>query len=68
MEPCECGCHYDQHTHGTREGRRVLSSCRVCTCPRYKPRRDARYDPDDVADQGYSDEGFPYSGLGKVRQ
>jgi hypothetical protein len=68
MELCECGDYFDQHQIGTREGRKAMCACRVCTCPKYEPRRDPRYDPDDAHDIGYSDEGFPYSGLGKVRR
>ena len=67
MEICECG-----HDHALNMGGfiRVIHTleCRVCGCVEYSARHDPRYDPDDVADQGYSDEGFPYSGLGKVRR
>ena len=31
-------------------------NCQVCGCPNYVNRHDARYDPDDVADQGYGGE------------
>lgn len=70
MELCECG-----HAKGAHSAEPEYSQpfglgsvCYGCGCPEYKPRHDARYDPDDVADQGSSDEGYAYSGLGKVRR
>ena len=76
MELCECGHRYESHlwaqwvsvSWGSGSWNWTPGACGPCGCPEYKPRHDARYDPDDVADQGYSDEGFPYSGLGKVRR
>ena len=61
MELCECGHTSEYHFYGS-------GLCSICGCSAYQPRHDPCYDPDDVADQGYSDEGHPYSGLGKVRR
>lgn len=65
MELCECGHAYDLHHKGVAFGLEVFA-CEVCGCPEYSARHDPRYDPDDVAEFGYGDEGYPYSGLGKV--
>ena len=75
MELCECGHDHLVSQIGSHLELDELvwdwqpdGPCPICGCPEYKPRHDPRYDPDDVGDQGYSDEGFPYSGLGKVRR
>lgn len=60
MELCECGHWVHCREYGPR--------CPVCGCDPYKPRHDPRCDPNDVADQGYADDGYPYSGMGKVRR
>ena len=67
MELCECG-HYHSVLPPIGKAALDLGCSKQCGCPVYKPRHDARYDPDDAADRGYHDEGFPYSGLGKVRR
>ena len=72
MELCECGHMYALHRSLEYvEGIAVWmypGSCSICGCPEYKPRHDPRYDPDDAHDIGYSDEGFTYSGMGKMRR
>lgn len=67
MELCECE-HYHAVLPPIGKVTLDLGCSQRCGCPAYKPRHDPRYDPDDAHDIGYRDEGFPYSGLGKVRR
>lgn len=74
MELCECG--HEAHGYwfdyvivgSTASGQAYNPACSICGCRRYKPRHDPAYDPDDVRDHGYRDEGYPYSGMGKRRR